>query len=124
VKISTSPMVRCGPPSPTRKMAVGLLITGFASVLALAIPSSLAKLKVSYAQTGPDRLGVESSPLSDAENVKIKEFMERVALSYVVNPRIAASPVMTAVADRSRPTILVSDRPPARTAFAPGPRDP
>jgi hypothetical protein len=124
VKTSISPMVRCGLLSPTRKVAIGLLFTGLASALVLAIPTSSVTLKVSYAQTGPDRLGVESGPISDAENVKIKAFMERVALSYVVNTRIAASPVVTAVADRSGPTISTSDRSPARTPFPPGPRDP
>ena len=92
MKTSISPMVRCGLLSPTRKAAIGLLFTGLASALVLAIPTSSMTLKVSYAQTGADRLGVESGPISDAENVKIKAFMERVALSYVVNTRIARFP--------------------------------
>jgi hypothetical protein len=124
VKTSISSMVRCGLPSPTRKVAIGLLFTGLASALVLAICTYSVTHKVSYAQTGPDRLGVESGPISDAENVKIKEFMERVALSYVANTRTATSPLVTAVAERSRPTISTSDRSLARTAFAPRRRNP
>ena len=119
MKTSMSPMVRCGLPSPTRKVVVALLFTGFAAALVLAIPTSLVKLKVSYPQTRPDRLGVESGPISDAENVKIKEFMERVALSYVV-------PVPGRDGGRrpEPPNDLASDRSVARTAFVPKPRDP
>jgi hypothetical protein len=85
----------------TRGLAIELLFAGIAIAFVLAIPKSSAPIEAVDADPGSNRLDLPAH----AKNVKIKQFMERVALSYVATPRIPDASVMSEGVDPSRPTV-------------------
>jgi hypothetical protein len=117
---SISRMVRHGLHSLTRKLTIEVLAASLPIVMLLAAPPpSLTKPVTSSPQSGGGQLSIEGVPMADATNANIKEFTERVALSYVASLQPVAASVAAAVVEPSGPTIPTSVPSLSRAAVAP-----
>jgi len=121
---SISQMVRYGLHSATRKLAIEALAASLPMVILLTVPPSLTKPVASFPQSGGGQLGVKVGPAAGATNANIKEFTERVALSYVASLTPAAASSAAAVAEPSGRTTLKSSPSVSRAAVAPRASDP
>jgi hypothetical protein len=96
--------------APTLNAAMGLLFGGLATVLILAGLAFSPLPKAAHARSESQRLADERGDVADAENARIKKFMERIALSHVAIVWSSASVVAAADADKSGPPVSTSDR--------------
>jgi hypothetical protein len=110
--------VRNGLRSMSRKLVIEAIVSSLSTAIVLTT-FSFATRPVSRALHGEGRQpGTESSPVDDATNAAVKEFMERVALSHVVSLKPPASATEAAVFDPSRPTTPASIPARSRAAVA------
>jgi len=114
MRTSISLLARDELDAPTLNAAMGLLFGGLATVLILAGLAFSPLPKAAHARSESQRLADERGDVADAENARIKKFMERIALSHVANAWSSASLVAAADADKSGLPVSTSDRAPPR----------
>jgi len=117
MRTSISQLVRDEPYAPTLNAAMGLLFAGLATVLILA-GLAFSPAPVAHARPESERLADERGDVADAENARIKKFMERIARSHVATVWSSASLVAAADADKSGPPVSTSDRASPQQALA------
>ena len=115
---SISRLARDEPYAPTLNAAMGLLFAGLATVLILAGLAFSPAPNVAHARSESERLANDRGDVADAENARIKSFMERIALSHVANTWGSASLVAAADADKSGPPVSTLDPASPRQALA------
>ena len=114
---SISRLARDEPYAPTLNAAMGLLFAGLATVLILA-GLAFSPAPVAHARPESERLADERGDVADAENARIKKFMERIALSHVATVSSSTSLVAAADADKSGPPVSTLDPASPRQALA------
>jgi hypothetical protein len=102
---SISGIVRRGLHSPMRKLAIEMLALGLPILVLLAVHPSLTNPATSPPHGGGGQSSIEDAPMADVTNAKLKQFAERVALSYVVSLQPVVASVATAVVEPSSPAI-------------------
>ena len=115
---SISRLARDEPYAPTLNAAMGLLFGGLATVLILAGLAFSPVPKAAHGRSESERLADERGDVADAENARIKKFMERIALSHVAIVWNSTSVVAAADADKSGPPVSTLDPASPRQALA------